>query len=284
MYADSNNSMEGCNGVLFEIEIDPQVSSSPFISINADSQFPLEDEILFSTNTIFHIDRVTVGNDGLYHVNLSLTSNHDKNLCELIVHRRKEIEGRTSVYRLAHLLYRMGKFNKAKEIYQQLLGIAVSLDDTLYINYYLARIHCQMGNFDKALSQQALSLQFNNGRNPSLTADLYAGMGEAFLRHDMLENSLEFYEKALEIAERSQGISDHSKVSYLNNIGFVLKLQNHYDKAKIYFQRALDIALARFPRTHPDIANLYQNIGSLYFDMGDFHSSIDYLNKSLRSF
>ncbi|CAF1402846.1 unnamed protein product [Adineta steineri] len=281
MFAESNSSIHGCNGVLFQIEVDPEISSSPFALTNKYSHFSSEDEILFSTHTIFRIDRVTEGNDSFYYVNLSLTNNQDKNLCELIIHRREEIQGQTSIHRLAQLLYRMGKFEQAKDIYQKLLGVAVPLDEILYLTHYIARIDCHMGNFGQALSQVSLALQFNDGRNPALTADVYAGMGEAFLRHDMLEDSLELYQRALRIAERSQTINDHSKVLYLNNIGFVLKLLNHYTDAQTYFQKALDIALARFPPTHPDTANIYQNIGSLYFDKRDFYLSIDYLNKAL---
>ncbi|UJR19099.1 hypothetical protein I4U23_022230 [Adineta vaga] len=281
MFADTNSSRQDCNSVLFEIEINPEIPSSPYTSIEEYSQFASENEILFSTHTIFRIDRVTVEDDGLYHVNLSLTSIHDQNLYELIDHRRKEIEGRTSIHRLAHLLYQMGKFKQAKEIYQQLLGIAYPLDEILQISHYISRIDCHLGDFGHATSQQAIAMQFNDGRNPALTADVYAGMAEVFLRSDMLEDSLELYGRALRIAERSPTINDHSKVLYMNNIGSVFKLQNNYDKALTYFQKALDIALTRFPSTHPDIANIYQNIGSLYFDKRDFYLSIDYLNKSL---
>ncbi|CAF0753767.1 unnamed protein product [Adineta steineri] len=273
--------MQGYKSVLFEIEINSDIPSSPFASIQEWSQFPEEDEILFSTHTVFHIDRVVVENDGLYRVNLSLTNNYDRNLRELMAHRRKEIVGRTSIHRLALLLYRMGKFDIAEKIYRQLLGEVDALDEILYINHYLARISCQMGQFGKALSMQSTCFQFMTKHNRALVADVYAGMAEAFVRQDMLEDSLELYERAFQIAEQSQTISDHSKVLYLNNIGCVLKLQKRYNQAKNYFQKALDIALARFPSTHPDIADLYQNIGSLYFDMGDFHASIDYLTKSL---
>jgi tetratricopeptide (TPR) repeat protein len=175
----------------------------------------------------------------------------------------------------------MGKFQQAKEIYQQLLGVDGPLDEVLRISHYLARIDCHMGDFGHATSQQAIAMQFNDGRNPALTADVYAGMAEVFLRNNMLEDSLELYERAFSIAKRSPAINDHSKVLYLNNIGSVFKLLNNYDKALTYFRKALDIALTRFPPTHPDIANIYQNIGSLYFDKREFDSAIGYLSKSL---
>ncbi|CAF1666592.1 unnamed protein product [Adineta ricciae] len=281
MFAESNSSAQGCNGVLFEIEIDPEISSSPFASIKEYSQFPEEHEILFSTHTIFRIDRVTVQNDGLYYVHLSLTNgNHDKNLYELLAYRRKEIEGQTCIHRLAQLLYRMGKFQHAKHFFQILRGTTFSWDEIFQLSHYIARIDCQIGDLKHATAQQAIAMQFYAGRNPALTADIYVGMAEIFLRSDMLEDSLELYKRAYTIAEQSPTINDHSKVLYLNNIGFVLNLQKNYDQALAHFEKALDIAVVRFPSTHPDIANTYQNIGSLYFDKRDFKMSIDYLKKS----
>lgn len=175
----------------------------------------------------------------------------------------------------------MGKFKQAKEIYQQLLGGAGPLDEVLRIAHYIARIDCHMGNFSEATRYQAIVMQFNEGRNPALTADACADMAEVFLRDDMLEDSLELYKRAFTLAEQSSTINDHSKVLYLNNIGSVFQLLNNYDKALTCFQKALDIALTRFPRTHPDIANIYQNIGSLYFDKRVFDLAISYLSKSL---
>lgn len=87
---------------------------------------------------------------------------------------------------------------------------------------------------------------------------------------------MECYEEELKIANKSQAIDDHGKVSYLNNIGLVLELQKQYNEAQDYFKKALAIALARFPDTHPDLISFYQNIGALYFDTGEFAISIDY--------
>ena len=279
-FARSNHEAEGHEGVLFEIDINCDIPSSPFASIEEYSQLPCEEEILFSTHTVFRIDEVTVGHDGLHYVKLSLTNNHDNDLHELTISLRKEIEGRTPLHRLGHLLYRLGQFIKAKEIYQTLLGI-VNFDELLHINHYVARTYCQMGEYDLALAEESKSLQFNNGKDPVITADIYAGMGEAFLRHGMFEDSVGLYKKALKIADRSQAVGDQRKVSYLNSIGLALKRQEQYNKAKNYFHNALDIALTRFPPTHPDIAGLYQNMGSLYYEQDDFSNAMDYQKKSL---
>ena len=58
-----------------------------------------ENEILFSTHTVFRINGVTVRDNGLHCVDLTLTNNHDNDLTELTIHRRKEIEGRTPWHR-----------------------------------------------------------------------------------------------------------------------------------------------------------------------------------------
>ncbi|CAF5142659.1 unnamed protein product, partial [Rotaria sp. Silwood1] len=72
-------------GILFQITIDPAVSSTPFASIRDESYFKKEDEILFSMHTVFRIGEVRKidNNRALYQVDLKLTSDDDPQLREL---------------------------------------------------------------------------------------------------------------------------------------------------------------------------------------------------------
>ena len=69
-------------GILFQMSIDPSVSSAPFASIKEVSYFKKEEEILFSMHTVFRIGEIKQidKNNPLYQVELTLTSDDDPQL------------------------------------------------------------------------------------------------------------------------------------------------------------------------------------------------------------
>ncbi|CAF5083108.1 unnamed protein product, partial [Rotaria sp. Silwood1] len=82
-------------GILFQITIDPKVSSTPFASIREESYFKDEEEILFTMHTVFRIGEVRKidNNRALYKVDLKLTSDDDPQLRELTHYIRGEVDG-----------------------------------------------------------------------------------------------------------------------------------------------------------------------------------------------
>jgi hypothetical protein len=103
--------------------VDPSVSSAPFASIREVSDFPTEEEILFSMHTVFRIDEITeIGNNSsLYQVDLALTADDDQELRILTDCIRKEVVGETGWERLGQLLIKLSQLDKAEELYTVLL-------------------------------------------------------------------------------------------------------------------------------------------------------------------
>ena len=104
-------------GILFVMNIDPKVcatSSIPFADVTKIGYFKdKEEEILFTTHTIFRIDRIQriedKHTDRLWQVNLTLTGENDNHdLHKLTSHIRKELGGRTGWSRLGAILIRTG--------------------------------------------------------------------------------------------------------------------------------------------------------------------------------
>ncbi|CAF5077684.1 unnamed protein product, partial [Rotaria sp. Silwood1] len=95
-------------GILFQITIDPTVSSTPFASIREVSYYKEEEEILFSMHTIFRIGEVRKihNKHALYQVDLKLTSDDDPQLRELTDFIRKEVSG-TGWRRMGTLLLKI---------------------------------------------------------------------------------------------------------------------------------------------------------------------------------
>ena len=89
-------------GILFQMSIDPSVSSTPFASIKEVSYFKKEEEILFSMHTVFRIGEIKQidKNNPLYQVELTLTSDDDPQLRLLTERIREEAGGGTGWQRI----------------------------------------------------------------------------------------------------------------------------------------------------------------------------------------
>ena len=91
-FTESIHSNPDLIGILFVMTIDPSKSSTPFASINTVSNFWTEQEVLFSMHTVFRIDDIKPMSENLrlFQVELTLTSEDDKNLVLLTNHIRQE--------------------------------------------------------------------------------------------------------------------------------------------------------------------------------------------------
>ncbi|CAF1544450.1 unnamed protein product, partial [Adineta ricciae] len=111
-------------GVLFVITIDPNIPSTPFVSIGDLSYFEDEAEILFSMHSVFRVGTVRQMGDKnkLYHeVQLQLTADDDPQLRVLTDRIESEVRGSTGWQRLGRLLLILGQLDKAEELYTVLL-------------------------------------------------------------------------------------------------------------------------------------------------------------------
>jgi tetratricopeptide (TPR) repeat protein len=191
-------------GILFEITIDPTISSAPFAAIDKVSCCKMEEEILFSMRTVFRIGEITRmdKNDPLCQVELKLTADNDEQLRTLTEHIRKETSGETGWKRLGRLLIKLKQFDKAEELYTILLE--QTLDEGEKAQYYnnLGCIKDDQGDYETAIGyyKQGLAILQKTlpPNHPSLAtsynniAAVYGSIGE-------YSKALSFYEKSLEI-------------------------------------------------------------------------------------
>jgi hypothetical protein len=93
LFADSNSHHPSLIGVLFQITIDPSISSTPFAQADDISPFEIEEELLFSMHSVFRIGHIELidENNRLYQVDLSLTSDTDRDLRALTESMREQI-------------------------------------------------------------------------------------------------------------------------------------------------------------------------------------------------
>ncbi len=288
IFADSNQDNPDLVGILFEIAIDPSISSTPFAAIRDRSYYLDEEEILFSMQAIFRIGNIRQidENNRLWQVELILTGDNDQQLQALTERMRHDIQG-TGFQRLGALMLELGQYDKALEVYETLLSATHSNADRQAlssVHNQLGAIYNLQGEIDKALVHYNTSLEIKltylSPNDPSLSP-VYSNIGSALRNQNKLNEALEYMERALNI-ELQAAQSDPLKIaSYHNNIGLILTDQSEYYNALVHDEQALEIQEKYLPPNHPDLATSYNNIGAIYDELQEYSKALSFYEKSL---
>ncbi|UJR08858.1 hypothetical protein I4U23_013113 [Adineta vaga] len=286
----NENNFTSFIAVIFRIQIDPTISTTPFADVkNVSCAGSGEQEILFSMHTIFRIGETTQLANGLYQVDLALTKDNDKQLVQLTEYMRKVTQGPTGLHRLGQLMCHMGEFDKAKEIYTTLVD-TTSTDD----RQQLALFHHQLGYISKkkndlssALSHYQESLDIKLTYLPSDDPQLsstYCNIGSVLQDQGDLDGALEHLKFALKSDLRASKPDRLSIAIRHNNIGSVLEDLGNYHEALMSYRKALELQLSQVSKRHPSIATSYNNIGLVHRKMGDNLNALTYYRDALDIF
>jgi tetratricopeptide (TPR) repeat protein len=273
-------------GILFEISIDPSVSSAPFASIGGVSYFQEEEEILFSMHTVFRIGEITKidKKNSLYQVNLKLTADDDQELRTLTERIRKEVVGETGWQRLGQLLVTLSQLEKAEELYNVLLEQTSDPSEKATDYNNLGYIKDHQGDYEKAIEYHEKALEIEQKtlpeNHPSL-ATSYNNIGSVYDNMGEYSKALSYYEKALEIRQKTLPENHHDLATSYNNIGLVYNNMGEYSKALSYYEKALEIRQKTLPENHHSLAISYNNIGLVYRNMGEYPKAVSYYKKDL---
>jgi tetratricopeptide (TPR) repeat protein len=280
-FADAARSNPNMVGVIFQIEIDPSVSSTPYAKINDISYFAdSTSEIIFSTNSIFRMDTIEQIADELWQVNLILVSDTNPELKCLMDYIRDEIYDQNPLYSLALLMNKMGHFDKAREIYATLLEPTSSV--TSYGNIGL--MYQSMGDYSAALSYYEQTLESDQKSLPSDHLSLATIFNNIATVHQRIGNyslSLSYYEKALDIKQKALPPEHLSLATHYNNIGEVYSSMGEYSKALSFYEQTLEIQQKSLPRNHPSFAITYNNIGLVHRSIGNYSIALLSYKKTL---
>jgi tetratricopeptide (TPR) repeat protein len=273
-------------GILFQMFVNPAVSSIPFAAIREMSFFNAEEEILFSMHTVFRIGDITQidSNNSLYQVDLELTADDDQQLRVLTDHIRKETGSGTGWDNLGILLLRIGQFDMAEELYNVLLE--QTSDETNTAAYYnnLGSVACSHGDYEKAIGYYEKALEIQKialpPNHPSLAAS-YNNIGGVYYNVGEYSKALSSYERSLKIQKRALHPNHPALATTYNNIGEVYRNMGEYSKALSSYERSLEIRKIALPPNHPDMATSYHNIGSVYNNMGEYSKALSSYERSL---
>lgn len=285
LYADSSQQDPSLTGVSFEIDINPQMISTPFALIGKLSYLAdAEREILFSMHAIFRIGAMNQLENGIWKVKLVATTDHDKGLTQLTDFIRKELGGGNESDQLVNLMLKMGEYNKAEELHQA--TFEADADDDVYAQNKMGLIMAKKGNkkqalafYKRALEIQEKSLPLNN----RMIAMLHNNIGEVLLSMGEYTTALEQFNKVLSIQAQSLPENHPDRGITLNNIGRTYWFTGDYSKSLEYLTKALAILRkTNVPCMHPDLGIAHNNIGETYESLGNYVTALSYYEKALK--
>jgi tetratricopeptide (TPR) repeat protein len=140
--------------VLFEIDADPRVvTTKPFADISSHSDFPIETEVLFMLGSIFRLNKITLGDNQLWIIEMALCSDDEHDLRQVITHMKNQnSNGETDLRILAKIVRTMGKFDLAEKCYLRLInGIAPNDPSLITLYNDLGEITAQKGEYDVSI-------------------------------------------------------------------------------------------------------------------------------------
>ena len=273
-------------GVLFIMNIDPSMSATPFANVRNVSAYQTEEEILFSMHSIFRIGlaKQIDGNNRLWQVDLTLTSDKDPQLHVLTKRMQKETSGSTGWLRLGKLMLKLGHFNKAEELYELLLKQTTDEREKAFIYCQLGWTKDDQGKYLEAIAYYQKSIEIENlllPPNHINFANSYNNIGVTYQKMGEYSKALSYYEKALEIKHKNLPSNDPDLAGSYNNIGLLYKKMGKNSEALSYYEKALEIKQKTLPSNHPSLAISYNNIGAIYANMKEYSRTLSYFNKVL---
>ena len=289
-FADSNRDNPDLIGILFRMQINSSIASTPYISVTDISSFTPEAEILFSMHTIFRIGEMNKINDKLWEINLILTDDNDEMLKNLTSYIREELGPAAGWYRMALLMHKMGKFEKALEILHILLQTTLHEDeDTDYliqntVVHNISYTHQRMGNYSRALLHLEKVLEnFESVLTPGdpIFATIYNNIASVHQLTGDCELTLLNLKKALTILQKNFPPDAVDLAFHYHNMAVVYELMGESPIALSHFEKALEIWQKSLPSNHPNLAATYNNIGEVHRSTGNYTMALLYLDKAV---
>ncbi|CAM4847838.1 unnamed protein product, partial [Rotaria magnacalcarata] len=275
-------------GVIFIMIIDQSkisTSNTSFAMIDEHSAIPSEQEILFTMHTVFRVVEIkqTAKNNRLWEVHLAITDDNDPQLAGLTDCIKEEVRGSTGWRRMGQLMLKVGHFNQAEELYNELLENASTDSDRAHIYHMLGYLKDDQRKYPEAAKFYEKSLEIKRKILPEDGASLastYGNIGRVYNNMGEYSKAFEFYEKDLEITKISLPPNHPDLATSYNNIGSVYRNMGEYSNALEFYDKANKINHQSLPANHPHIASDYNNIGLVYKNMGEYSKALEFYDKA----
>lgn len=274
-------------GVLFVMNIDPSISSTPFADVSYIAYYQTEEEILFSMHSIFRIGEIKriEGYDRVFQIELTLTSDNDPqlyNLTECI--RQETFPHKKGWHRLAELLIKLARFDKAQQVCEVIRAQSTDDHDKSSVYHMLGIIKDNQGEYVEAMKFHKKTMEINQKILSSTHADVANSLGSIGLIYEQTgqySKALSYYDKVLDVFKKILPSGHQYLATTYNNIALIYDKMGDYSKSLSYYEKVLAIDQITLPSNHPHLATCYNNIGLVYHDMNDYSKALSYYEKAL---
>ncbi len=159
---------------------------------------------------------------------------------------------------LAHLYYSQKQYDKAIQQFEAVLSLDPQNTEVIFL---LGALYLELGDEDNAVDffKRTLKLEPQHDAGLNSLGYIYADRGEN------LDQAQKFIERALEI--------DPNNGAYLDSLGWLYFKKGEKEIAITYLFKAA---------SELDDPVIYEHLGDVYFDMGNFDDAKSYWNKSLK--
>jgi len=161
------------------------------------------------------------------------------------------------------------------EICERFYGVEHDNTETAYNNMGYFYSHCGEPSLAIEWYQKALVLSEKiHGVDHRSTAICYDNLGTAYCS---LKDSkaLAYHTKAFEIFEKLYGINHIDCIQACGGIGSSYLLLEDWEKALLWFHKALSASESTVGTGHPQTAGIYNQIGACYIKKGDFKKGFE---------
>lgn len=162
-------------------------------------------------------------------------------------------------------LFEQKKFAEAMALYQAFSDKYPSL---YKVRLNVANCHMELQEYDRAIAEyekvlEGLSAEAADKRDIKLTAQVYAGIGDAYMRQNKFKEAEQYFKKSIEIDP-----ADHA-LAY--NVAEIMMQAGNADEAVRYYEMAI--------RIKPDWPKSYLKLGYAWLNKGNTQKAVESFTK-----
>ncbi|CAF1461368.1 unnamed protein product, partial [Rotaria sordida] len=260
--------------VVFEIDLNSQDFNKfvIFTDIDKCNKYSKQDDILFSLDTIFHLDNIEFY-ENFWMIKMHPTNEGKAILKEYIEDTHRQIEDLSMEILFGRLMLDMGQWNQSQTYFERLL-IDSNSTDQAWIEYSLGEIHHLKSEWNMArkyYDRAYYRMIDPKQRRIKDSALVLSDIGETLCEQGKFEEAMNYHQQALTI--RKEYYSSHHMhiATSLRNIGDIFFIQNKNDEALSYFQQALS------EKKYDEALRFYEQAQSLLINIGNSYPSDQWL-------
>lgn len=190
----SNNNNNNFERVLLEIDADPRIiGSKPFVQTDSLNHSDETNEVLFMFGSIFLINNITCGNDGLYTIELTLYSDNDHEFKQVFDDMKKKYNtGEINLLTFAKVLKDLDRFNEAEEYTNLYIdGLPSEHEDIAQCYDLLGSLNLSKADFETSLMWYNKALEFrmrklSKSGDPRI-ADSHENIGDVYWKQGKMK-------------------------------------------------------------------------------------------------